>query len=626
MCGIAGIVGAGADALADRVQAMISALNHRGPDEQGMAVFQNAVLGSARLSIIDPVGGHQPLFSPDRQVATVCNGEIYGFERLREQYSQYPFRTGSDCEVVLPLFDEYGEELLPHLPGTFSLAIWDDRSQSLLLARDRFGERPLYFATTSDGLLAFASESHALRAAGFGGMTPDPRMVAEMLRQGYVPSGQSIWSDIESIPHASRLRCSLGKAPRMDRWWTPPEVMEGISEEEAARWFRGALDAAVEEQLEADVPVGTFLSGGIDSTTVAALAAAHHPDLHAFTFDMPGESEVAFARDTAAKHAMTLHVLTPDTSNLADEILQLATTWDEPFGDSSSLPTSLLCKFAREHVKVALTGDGADELLGGYVVWARGTLEPGTPGAPPLNSAASKAGSQGNAGTQGNAAGSVLSRMKAQLRTRRSATDSRGSGGGSSSGSDVARRYASFRQYFTASQLTDLGLPAVGANDIDLSTYNYGTADDISRFDLDHYLPGDILVKTDRASMAHGLEVRSPFLDVKVAEGCLALPAHHKVNETHEKLLLRRACGDLWPASVSDRRKQGFGSPMASWLQLPDVAELKHAHLQDPDSALFDLVDRDAVQALSAENDQRTWNLLMLSIWWSRSRNTVSAP
>jgi asparagine synthase (glutamine-hydrolysing) len=621
MCGIAGIVGAGADALADRVQAMISALNHRGPDEQGIAVFRNAVLGSARLSIIDPAGGHQPLYSPDRQVATVCNGEIYGFERLREQYSQYPFRTGSDCEVVLPLFEEYGEELLPHLPGTFSLAIWNDRSQTLLLARDRFGERPLYYATTPDGLLAFASESHALIAAGFGQNSPNPKMIAEMLRQGYVPSGQSIWMGMESVPHASRLRWSLGKEPRVDRWWTAPEVTEGISEEEAALWFRGALDQAVQEQLEADVPVGTFLSGGIDSTTVAALAAAHHPDLHAFTFDMPGESEVSFARDTAAKHAMTLHVLTPDTTNLADEILQLATTWDEPFGDSSSLPTSLLCKFAREHVKVALTGDGADELLGGYLVWARGTLEPGTPGGPPLNTPA-----KSSTGSQGRASGSVLSRLKAQLRARTGATDTRGSVPGSSSGSDVARRYASFRQYFTASQLMDLGLPAVGANDIDISPYNYGTADDISRFDLDHYLPGDILVKTDRASMAHGLEVRSPFLDVKVAEGCLALPAHHKVNETHEKLLLRRACGDLWPDSVADRRKQGFGSPMASWLQLPDVAELKHAHLQDPDSALFDLVDRDAVQSLSAENDQRTWNLLMLSIWWSRSRNTVSAP
>jgi len=617
MCGIAGIVGAGADALVDRVQVMITALNHRGPDDHGIAVFQNAVLGSARLSIIDPVGGHQPLFSPDQQFVTVCNGEIYGYHRIREQYSQYPFRTGSDCEVVLPLFEEFGQDLLPHLPGTFSLAVWDDRSQSLLLARDRFGERPLYYATTPDGLLAFASESHALRAAGFGQNSPDPKMVAQMLRQGYVPSGQSIWTGIKSVPHASRLRWSLGNTPKVDRWWTPPAVAEGITEEEAARWFRGALDHAVQEQLEADVPIGTFLSGGIDSTTVAALAAAHHPDLHAFTFDMPGESEVSFARDTAAKHAMTLHVLTPDTSNLAEDILQLATTWDEPFGDSSSLPTSMLCKFAREYVKVALTGDGADELLGGYLVWARGILDPGTPGAPPLSD-----DSLINSASSGAAASSVLAKMRAQFQSRRNGTGSAASRD-SENGSAVARRYASFRQYFSATQLAALGLPTVGLDNIDLSAYHYGTADDISRFDLDHYLPGDILVKTDRASMAHGLEVRSPFLDVKVAEGCLALPAHHKVNETHEKLLLRRACGDLWPDSVSSRSKQGFGSPMASWLQLPDVAELKHAHLTDPDSALFDLVDREAVQSLSAENDQRTWNLLMLSIWWSRCRTEL---
>jgi asparagine synthase (glutamine-hydrolysing) len=618
MCGIAGIVGAGADALADRVQVMISALNHRGPDDQGLAVFQNAVLGSARLSIIDPSGGRQPIFTPDQQTATVCNGEIYGYHRIREQYSQYPFRTGSDCEVVLPLFDEYGPGLLPHLPGTFALAVWDERSQSLLLARDRFGERPLYYATTADGFLAFASESHALRAAGFSAGTPDPKMVAEMLRQGYVPSGQSIWADIESVPHASRLRWSLGSSPKVDRWWTPPEVTEGVSVEDAAVWFRGALDHAVQEQLEADVPIGTFLSGGVDSTTVAALAAAHHPDLHAFTFDMPGESELAFAQDTAAKHAMTLHVITPDTSNLADDILQLATTWDEPFGDSSSLPTSMLCKFAREHVKVALTGDGADELLGGYLVWARGTLDPGTPGAPPAEHR-----SLSNPSTDFTGSGSLLTKMKAGLRARRSAPTHLPSLAAPSGGSEVARRYASFRQYFTAAQLAELGLPAIDASSVDVSRYTYGTADDISRFDLDHYLPGDILVKTDRASMAHGLEVRSPFLDVKVAEGCLALPAHHKVNETHEKLLLRRACGDLWPDSVSARTKQGFGSPMASWLDLPEVVELKHAHLTDPASALFDLVDREAVQSLGANNDQRTWNLLMLSIWWTRCRTEM---
>ncbi|MEX0768895.1 MAG: asparagine synthase (glutamine-hydrolyzing), partial [Microthrixaceae bacterium] len=348
MCGIAGIVGAGADAHVDRVRVMITALNHRGPDEQGLTVFANAVLGSARLSIIDPEGGRQPLLSPDRQTAVVCNGEIYGHNRIREKYSQYPFRTGSDCEVVLPLFDEYRQGLLPHLPGTFALAVWNDSEQSLLLARDRFGERPLYYAFTAEGQLAFASESHALRAAGLSESKPEPLMIAEMLRQGYVPSGKSIWSGIESVPHASRLRWSLGGQPQIDRWWTPPVIEEGITPKESARWFRGALDFAVQEQLEADVPVGAFLSGGVDSTTVAALAAAHHPDLHAFTFDMPGESELEFAKDTAAKHAMTLHVLTPDTSDLAAQIEQLATTWDEPFGDSSSLPTSMLCKFARE--------------------------------------------------------------------------------------------------------------------------------------------------------------------------------------------------------------------------------------------------------------------------------------
>ncbi len=189
----------------------------------------------------------------------------------------------------------------------------------------------------------------------------------------------------------------------------------------------------------------------------------------------------------------------------------------------------------------------------------------------------------------------------------------------------MARRFASFRQYFDAADLAALGLPAVDAAAVDISAYHHGTADDICRFDLDHYLPGDILVKTDRASMAYGLEVRSPFLDVEVAEGCLALPARHKVDATHEKLLLRRAFSDLWPTSVADRRKQGFGSPMSSWLRLPEVEELKQAHLADPRSALFDLVDHDAVQRLGRADDQRTWNLLMLSLWWSHCRSEVRA-
>lgn len=605
MCGIAGLVGPGAGDQADRVATMIAALHHRGPDEHGIAVHPDAVLGTARLSIIDPAGGHQPLRGPDGSTALVCNGEIYGHRRIRDQHPSYPFSTGSDCEVALALYEKHGEDFLEHLPGTFALALWDDRRRTLLLARDRFGERPLYYATTTDGLVAFASESRALRLAGFGGDEPDRSMVAEMLRQGYVPSGRSIWSGIRGVPHASRVVLRSGGEPRVDRWWTPPPVGEDIADEDAARWLRHELDRAVQDQLESDVPLGTFLSGGVDSTTIAALAARHHPDLHAFTFDMPGDSELLYAQETAALHGMVLHAYRPDVSRVASVIADLPTAWDEPFGDSSAVPTRLLSEFAREHVTVALTGDGADELLGGYVTWTRGLLPPGTPGA------AQTEGTDDPADTLPTPTSRGLRRLLAG--SRRGAPVQRPE-------PSVARRYAAFRQYFDASELAQLGLPGRDANDVEVSTYDHGTADDICRFDLDHYLPGDILVKTDRASMAHSLEVRSPFLDVAVAEGCLALPARHKVDGTHEKLLLRRAFRDLWPESVATRAKQGFGSPMAHWLALPDVVELKRALLCDPTAPLFDLVEHAAVQPYVGVDDQRTWNLLTLAIWWASSR------
>jgi len=596
MCGIAGVVGSGAGALADRVREMVEALEHRGPDQQAVTTFDNAALGCARLAVIDPDGGRQPLIGPDGSTALVCNGEIYGHRRLRTALRDYPFRTGSDCEVVLALHDAHGMDLLPHLPGTFALALWDNRVGELLLARDRFGERPLYYAATGDGLLAFASESRALRAAGFSSGALDRSAVAEMLRQGYVPSGGSVWDGVSQIPHASALRWRVGAQPQVRRWWSPPAQVDRPVPD-AVEWLQTELDRAVSDQLVADVPVGTFLSGGIDSSTIASLAARHHPNLHAFTFDMPGESELPFAEATAEMHGMQLHVCRPESSTIAEELLALPDAYDEPLGDSSTLPTRVLCRFAREHVTVTLTGDGADELLGGYLVWNRALLPAGTPGSTsaPVND--------------------WNRRSRWQRRRYRQIHDT-----------SVARRYAAFRQYFDADALARLGLPARDAADVDVDDYATGTADDICRFDLDHYLPGDILVKTDRASMAHGLEVRSPFLDVAVAEGCLALPAHHKVDATHEKLLLRRAFSDLWPTAVAQRPKQGFGAPIATWLSLPDVTEVKAAHLVDPSSALFDIVDHTAVQRYVDANDQRTWNLLTLAIWWTRCRAEAYAP
>ncbi len=567
---------------------MVAALRHRGPDEHGVVVAGDAVLGVARLAVIDPQHGHQPLVDPGTGAVLACNGEIYGYERLRRELAPYPFTTGSDVEVVLALHRDHGVDLLPHLPGTFALALWDPSARELLLARDRFGERPLYWATTDDGGLAFASELGALVASGLVDRHLDREVLAHVLRQGYVPPGRCIWTGIHSLPPASRLRWHPDRTT-VDRWWEPPGVGADPGTGAAVEWFRAELDRAVRDQLVSDVPIGAFLSGGIDSSTIASLAARHHPDLHAFAFDMPESSEVAHARAVADRHGIELHVCRPDlaAARLPELLETSAATWDEPFADSSALPTWLLSAFAREHVTVALTGDGADELLGGYLCWARDCLAPSDP---------ARAG--GGAPRRGRLA--RFRRRDAEVH-------------------DVAARYARFRQYLDADELARLGLPAVDLGPVDLGRYRTGTADDISRFDLDHYLPGDILVKTDRASMAWGLEVRSPFLDVAIAEGCLRLPATQKVDAVQEKLLLRRAFGDLLPADVVERPKQGFGAPMELWLGTPQVDELVGAHLRDPASTLFELVDRDAVQPLIGR-DQRTWNLLTVAMWWARHR------
>jgi asparagine synthase (glutamine-hydrolysing) len=601
VCGIAGIVGPGAERHEAALRRMLEALVHRGPDEVGVWSGPSAALGTRRLSIIDPAGGHQPVVDEGAGVVVVANGEIYGHERIRSRFPSHPYRSGSDIEVVPPLHRAHGRDFLAHLPGTFALALWEERSGRLTLARDRFGERPLYWAVRADGLVLFASEPQALRASGMVEVDVDRAVLARMLRQGYVPPGESIWQGIRSLPHASRLELTVGGAvPEPERWWSAPEVEapDGGHADPVA-WFRGALDRAVQDQLVADVPLGTFLSGGIDSSTVSAIAARHHPRIAGFAFDMPGDSELPYARAVADRNGIDLHVFRPEVDDLVAVLGDVGATWGEPLADSSTVPTLLLSRFVRDHVTVALTGDGADELLGGYLVWARGLLhddDPARTGIEPGPDAPRRR---------------WLRRGPAGPTTAAVPT-----------GTGVSRRYADFRSYFAAADLEAMGLPGASGDDVDLARYQRGTADDISRFDLDHYLPGDILVKTDRASMATGLEVRAPFLDVEVAEGCLRLPARWKVDATHEKLLLRQAFGDLLPPEVLARRKQGFGSPMESWLAEPGVAALVRDELADPSAPVFELLDHAAVQPFLPALDQRTWTLLCVALWWRHHRPT----
>ncbi|MCB1038268.1 MAG: asparagine synthase (glutamine-hydrolyzing) [Acidimicrobiales bacterium] len=594
MCGIAGIVGPGAEGRAGELARMLEALVHRGPDEEGTWIGPGAALGVRRLAIVDPQHGHQPVADPEAGVVVVANGEVYGHQRIRAAHPRHPYRSGSDIEVVPALHRAHGDRFLEHLPGTWALALWEESARRLTLARDRFGERPLYWARSGE-LVLFASEVGALLASGMLSVAVDREVLAHVVRQGYVPPGRSIWTSIGSLGPASRLIVSDdGREPLVERWWWPAEVVapDGGLHDPVA-WFRRELDRAVQDQLVADVPVGTFLSGGIDSSTISALAARHHRRIAGFAFDMPGHSEVPYARAVADRHDIDLHVLTPDGLDVVAALREAASVWDEPFGDSSSLPTMLLSRFVREHVTVALTGDGADELLGGYLCWARPMLHPADParaGAPP--------------------------RQRRWDRWRFPAVAVVPSGPG------VARRYADFRSYFEPEELRSLGLAPISGADVDLARYQRGTADDIARFDLDHYLPGDILVKTDRASMAASLEVRAPFLDPVVADGCLRLPASWKVDATNEKLLLREAFGDLLPPEVLARPKQGFGSPIESWLSLPPVVELVHDTLGAADAPVGELLDLDGVAVHLDRRDQATWNLLAVALWWEQARRS----
>lgn len=589
MCGIAGVVGQGAHRYRHQVERMLDALEHRGPDQRGLIERADAVLGCQRLAIMDPEHGLQPIGSEGEQVWAVGNGEIYGHRAVRRSLGDPVLPSNSDMEVVVPLWRRHGFDLAAHLPGTFALAVFDERTGRALLARDAFGERPLYWTEPAPGMVAFASEPRALLESGLVLRVADRAVIAEVLRTGYVPNGSCVWKGMRSLPAGGVLELDVGRARVVQRrWWHAPERQLDFTLADAADAVAAELDRAVAEQLEADQPVGVLLSGGLDSSSVTVTAAQHQPGITAFSCEVPLDSELNWAKAVAAVSNVDLQVCHIDEGTIGDDLLAASRSWGEPFGDSSAVLTWLLLRFVRERVSVVLTGDGADELLGGYAVWARDALL--SSGPPP--------------------------RVPRRFPWVRAAPPL---------GSDVARIYASYRNYVSPAELVALGLPPRSPDDIDVSAYRWGTVEDICRFDLDAYLPGDILVKTDRASMAHGLEVRAPFLDRRLAELCLTLPPHCKVDDHHEKLALRAAFADRLPEGLIDRRKQGFGAPMDRWFQLPDVDALIGDLIRDRQSPLYELIEEAGARPILAAGGQPAWTLLMVALWWQHHREPSSS-
>jgi asparagine synthase (glutamine-hydrolysing) len=601
---------------------MNAALAHRGPDAEGVWRSGRGVLGHRRLSIIDlSPEGTQPLLNEDGSIGVVVNGEIYNFAELREDLRQrgHTFRSGSDSEVVVHLYEEYGPDFVARLDGMFALAVWDGRAERLVLARDRSGKKPLLYRRLPDGGVAFASELHALLRAVPGPLPePDYGAIDEYLTLQYVPSPRTAFRDVFKLEGAHLAVFEAGKEPAIRRYWSKPEGPEHRgSEEDTARELRSILERAVRRRLVADVPLGAFLSGGIDSSAVVALMATQSTrPIQTFSVGFPhaSDSELPWARLVADRYRTDHHeaVVGPDVSQILHETVR---HHGEPFADSSSVATYCLARATRESVTVALSGDGSDETFAGYTRYATaqlGHVHDALPG--PLRPLYR---------------GALTAAMRVAAPHVAGYAEHLGDG--------EAVRYPYIMCQFTPEEKAALYGPRMCAARSDATTARFaralGASSRASRLarliDLDWatYLTDDINAKVDVASMAHALEVRCPFLDTEVVEFAARLP-RRMLMRARGKHVLRRAVADLVPRAILSRTKRGFGLPLRRWMK-EDLAEAVRDVLLDRRARERGLFRPDAVLALVRDVDRkrnapdRLWTLLVLEIWF---REFVDRP
>ena len=610
MCGIAGIIGTDPERL---IGPMLASVEHRGRDDSGTWVSEpidssdrRACLGHRRLAIIDTSpGGHEPMFSHDRRYVLTFNGEIYNYRELRDQLVREgaAFNTCSDTEVILAAYAHWGRAMLDRLRGMYAFAIWDTLTRRLFAARDLFGEKPLYYAVAK-GRLVVGSELRAVKASELLHPVVARDSVDAFLALGYVPPDRTIYANVHVLPPAHCLEWTSG-TPRVSRYWSPPAPEhESMDMDEAGEVLRALLRQAVTRQMVADVPVGAFLSGGHDSSTIVAYMSelsARPVKTFSVGFGHHG-SELPYARRIAARYGTDHHELDLADPGVATLLERMADVYDEPFADPSHVPTYAVSEFARRQVKVVLTGDGADELFGGYAWY-------------PLL-AKSEA-----------VAPSVLTwmvlRSASRLMADRVASLSRHSRamGMAVRWRDMWQRYLTSRQIFSDKERQRLwGGPKAVPLATMLTAYRPSDAisgvDRALYFDIGAFLPGDILVKVDRAAMAHGLETRAPFLDRDLAEFALRLPAALKIDANRTKILFKAALARYWPDELRSRPKQGFAAPFASWLQRADVAPLlrRVCARDQPLAQMFPNLDSSWAE-LSVH---QTWCLLTLGLWLER--------
>ena len=617
MCGICGDVDLTGVPDGEGVRRAARAIAHRGPDAEGFFFDGPAALGHRRLSILDLESGDQPMVRDG--VAIAFNGEAYDFSALREELRAkgHPFSSRSDTEVVLRAYLEWGERFAERVHGMFAVALWDTRERKLLLARDRLGKKPLYYFQRG-GRLVFGSELKALLAHGAVPRELDAEALVQYLACEYVPAPSTILRGVHKLP-AAHVAVLDERGFRLRRYWDlPAPSRERVDPAEAGAELVRLLDAAVAKRLVADVPVGVFLSGGIDSTSIAALAARHKKPLQTFSIGFVEESfdESPWAQ-LASRRLGTEHVWEKFSGQDCLDLLPAAAAQlDEPFADPSFLPTLLLSRFTRRHVKVALAGDGGDELFAGYDPFlAHRPAELFARVPRPLRAAVQ----------------AIVHRLPPSARNM--SLDFRLKQFLRGVDAPASLRHASWIASFLPEEIALLLRPELRPlasrevafrqvyEDAARSGATPGSVDEALRYYLTRYLADDILVKADRASMAASLELRAPYLDTAVVEFASRLPWELKMSLTRTKVILRRALGGIVPDEILRRPKKGFGIPVAAWIRGP-LRPLVEEMLSEGALRAGGVFDATAVRGLlrthldgRADLRKPLWTLLMFQLW-----------
>lgn len=620
MCGIAGIVALGRGALARKedVQAACRAMIHRGPDDEGIVAFDQAVLGMRRLSIIDVSGGHQPIANEDESLHVVCNGEIYNFRELRKDLIArgHSFRTGSDCEVALHLYEEYGDACIERLQGMFAIALWDSRRQRLLVARDRLGIKPLYYYVDSERFV-FASEIKALLATPWVKAGLERAALPEFLRFGYAPGSRTLFQGVHRLLPGHRLNVENGRVSVAQYWTLPQHEPLALTEAELAEELWARIEKAVVKQMVSDVPLGAFLSGGLDSSSiVAALARNSSAPIKTYSIGYEGGpaerlyNELPYARQVAEAFG-TEHreiVVRPDVVNLLPDLI-----WhlDEPLSDSAMITTYLVSRFAAEDVKVILSGVGGDELFGGYTRYLgdhysgyyrklpgflrRGVIRPLARCLP-----SDRHGRFGGFGRQ----------VRALVEAGEF---------------EFEQRYQRYVQAASPEEVQSLiGDAGAGPTYLDGLFADARSQDSLWRLmavDLKSQLVDDLLLLSDKITMAPSIECRVPLLDEDLVDFATRIPGHLKVRRGQLKWLMKRALAPVLPAEIIDRPKRGFGAPVGAWIksQLAGVVEWALSPESIERRGLFrpEAVARSVAAHASQRADMtdHLWSLLTFELW-----------